>query len=148
MFSQSELQRLLPGTSLRKIKNAGKHVRTCARKTQDKDWDFPVYIEYAESQRFYGVHVQIHIPPGRTFWNKNLKLSSGERIPIHAVVRTMNASKIVYLYQEEYRNLRLEPLNERTCFRLLKVCRASKQKSFHGLDNMSTAGEEAFETIA
>ena len=34
------------------------------------------------------------------------------------------------------------------CFRLLGVCSASKQKSLQGLDNTSTTGEEAFETIA
>lgn len=60
----------------------------------------------------------------------------------------MTASGIIYLYQEECRNVRIEPLKERTCFRLLEICSASKQKSFQGLDNTSTAGEEEFETIA
>ena len=60
----------------------------------------------------------------------------------------MTASEIIYLYQEEGRNVRIEPLKERTCFRLLEICSASKQKSLQGLDNTSTAGEEAFETIA
>lgn len=75
-------------------------------------------------------------------------LSSDERIPIPAVVCTMTATGIIYLYQEECRNVRIEPLKERTCFRLLKICSASKQKSLQGLDDTSTAGEEAFETIA
>lgn len=75
-------------------------------------------------------------------------LSSDERIPIPAVVRIMTATGIIYLYQEECRNVRIEPLKERTCFRLLKICSASKQKSLQGLDDTSTAGEEAFETIA
>ena len=82
------------------------------------------------------------------FGTKQLNLSSGERTPIPAVVRTMSASKIVYLYLEECRDLGVEPLKERTCFRLLDVCSVSKQKSLQGLENTSTAGEKAFETIA
>lgn len=37
--------------------------------------------------------------------------------------------------------------NERTCFRIMEVCSASKKKSLQGLDNTSTAGIEAFETL-
>ena len=77
-----------------------------------------------------------------------MKLSSGERIPIPSVVRTMTSSKIIYLYHEECREYGVEPLNERTCFRLQEVCSASKQKSLQGLDNTSTAVEEAFKRIA
>ena len=82
------------------------------------------------------------------FGTKTLKLSSGDRIPIPSVVRTMTASKIIYLYHEECLEHGVEPLRERTCFHLLEVCSASKQKSLQGLDNMSTTGEMAFETIA
>ena len=63
------------------------------------------------------------------------------------MVRTMTASKIIYLYHEECYEHGVEPLKERTCFRLLEVCSASKQKFLQGLDNMSKTGEEAFETI-
>ena len=86
------------------------------------------------------------------FGTKTLKLSSGERIPIPSVVYVMTASKIIYLYHKECRECheecRVEPLKERTCFRLLEVCCASKQMSLQGLDNTSTTGEGAFDTIA
>ena len=82
------------------------------------------------------------------FGTKTLKLSSGEKIPIPSVVRAMTAPKIIYLCHEECREHGEEPLKERTCFRLLEVCSASKQKSLQGLDNTSTTDEEAFETIA
>ena len=78
---------------------------------------------------------------------KTLKLHSGESIPIPALVRTMTAAKIVYLYQEECKRENKDPLKERTCFRIIGVCSASKQKSLQGLDNTSTAGAEAFETL-
>ena len=74
------------------------------------------------------------------FGTKTLKLSSGDRIPIPSVVRTMTASKIIYLYHEECLEHGVEPLRERTCFHLLEVCSASKQKSLQGLDNLGRRG--------
>ena len=81
------------------------------------------------------------------FGTKKLKLDSGETISIPAFVRTMMASKIVYLYQEECKQEGKLPLIERTCFRILEVCAASKQKSPQGLDNTSTEGVKAFESL-
>ena len=61
------------------------------------------------------------------FGTKTLKLSSGERIPIPSVVRTMTESKIIYLYHEECREHCVEPLKEHTCFCLQRfVVRLSK----------------------
>ena len=81
------------------------------------------------------------------FGTKTLKLSSGESLPIPALVRAMTTTKIVHLYQEECKRENKAPLKERTCFRIMEVCRASKQKSLQGLDNTSTAGAEAFQTL-
>lgn len=81
------------------------------------------------------------------FGTKTLKLSSGESLPIPALVRAMTTTKIVHLYQEECKRENKAPLKERTCFRIMEVCRASKQKSLQGLDNTSTVGAEAFQTL-
>ena len=81
------------------------------------------------------------------FGTKTLKLSSGESLPIPALVRTMTTTKIVHLYQQECKRENKAPLKERTCFRIMEVCSASKQKSLQGLDNTSTAGAEAFQTL-
>ena len=81
------------------------------------------------------------------FGTKTLKLHSGQSIPIPALVRTMMAAKIVHLYQKEYKSENKDSLKERTCFRIIGVCSTSKQKSLQGLDNTSTAGAEAFETL-
>ena len=58
----------------------------------------------------------------------------------------MTAAKIVYLYQEKNKRENKDPLKERTCFRIIEVCSASKQKSLQGLDNTSTPAADAFET--
>ena len=81
------------------------------------------------------------------FRTKTLKLHSGEFIPIPALVRTMTAAKIVYLYQEEWKRENKDSLKERTCFRIIEVWSASKQKSLQGPDNTSTPAAEAFETL-
>ena len=80
------------------------------------------------------------------FGTKTLKLHSGEFIPIPALVWTMTAAKIVYLYQEKCKHENKDPLKERTCFRIIEVCSASKQKSLQSLDNTSTPATGAFET--
>ena len=148
-FSQSELQQLLPGISLRQVKNARKHALEQGRgepKTRNKI--FRCRLNMEKVRDFIEFFSRSTFLQDVAFGTKTLKLSSGERIPIPSVVRTMTASKIIYLYHEECREHDVEPLKERTCFRLLEVCSASKQKSLQGLDNTSTTGEEAFETIA
>lgn len=57
----------------------------------------------------------------------------------------MTTTKIIHLYQQECKQEGKEPMNERTCFRIVQVCSASKQKSLQGLANTSTAGIEAFD---
>ena len=81
------------------------------------------------------------------FGTNKLKLNSGVTLPIPAVVRTMTTTKIIHLYQQECKQVGKEPLNDRTCFRIMQVCSASKQKSLQGLNNTSTAGIEAFEKL-
>ena len=97
-FTQSELQQLLPGISLRQIKNARKHASqkgpgdpkikagiVRCRLNMDKVREF---VEFVSRSTFL---------QDVAFGTKTLKLSSGEKISIPAVVRTMTVSKIVYL---------------------------------------------------
>lgn len=148
-FSQSELQQLLPGISLRQVKNARKHALEQGRgEPKTRNEIFRCRLNMEKVRDFIEFFSRSTFLQDVAFGTKTLKLSSGERIPIPSVVRTMTASKIIYLYHEECREHDVEPLKERTCFRLLEVCSASKQKSLQGLDNTSTTGEEAFETIA
>ena len=140
-FSQSELQQLLPGISLRQVKNARKHASEhgCGEpKTRNEI--FRCRLNMEKVRDFIKFFSRSTFLQDIAFGTKTLKLSSGERIPIPSVVHTMTASKIIYLYHE--------PLKEHTCFHLLEVCGVSKQKSLQGFDNTPTTGEEAFKTIA
>lgn len=147
-YSQSELQDLLPGISLRQIKNARKHAQECGPgEPVQKKQIFRCRLDMEKVKDFVYFISRSTFLQDVAFGTKTLKLNSGESIPIPALVRTMTASKIVHLYQEEYKAENKVPLKERTCFRILEVCSASKQKSLQGLDNTSTTGAEAFETL-
>ena len=129
-FSQSELQQLLPGISLRQVKNARKHALEQGRgEPKTRNEIFRCRLNMEKVRDFIEFCSRSTFLQDVAFGTKTLKLSSGERIPIPSVVRTMTASKIIYLYHEECREHDVEPLKERTCFRLLEVCSASKQKS-------------------
>ncbi|KAL9967966.1 hypothetical protein ACROYT_G026285 [Oculina patagonica] len=147
-FSQSQIQELLPGISLRQIKNARKHAQECGPgEPVVKEQIFRCRLDMEKVKDFVYFISRSTFLQDVAFGTKTLKLQSGESIPIPALVRTMTATKIVHLYQEECKAENKIPLKERTCFRLIEVCSASKQKSLQGLDNTSTAVAEAFETL-
>ncbi|XP_078363752.1 uncharacterized protein LOC144647960 [Oculina patagonica] len=147
-FSQSQIQELLPGISLRQIKNVKKHAQECGPgEPVVKEQIFRCRLDMEKVKDFVYFISRSTFLQDVAFGTKTLKLQSGESIPIPALVRTMTATKIVHLYQEECKAENKIPLKERTCFRLIEVCSASKQKSLQGLDNTSTAGAEAFETL-
>ena len=148
-FSQSELQQLLPGISLGQVKNVRKHAseQGCGE-LKTKNEVFQCGLNMEKVRDLIKFFCRSTLLQDVAFGTKTLKLSSGDRILIPSVVHTMTAKKIIYLYHEECCEDGVKPLREHTCFRLLEVCSTSKQKSLQGLDNMSTTGEEAFETIA
>ena len=77
-----------------------------------------------------------------------MKLDSGERIIIPAVIRTLIPSRIISQYMEYCREEGFLPASERSLYRMIEVCSASMQKSLHGLDNVTAKGTEAFDKIS
>ena len=147
-YSQTELQELIPDISRRQIQNARQHVREIgAGETKVPEKLFRCRLDMDKVREFILFISRSTFLQDVAFGTKKLKLNSGVALPIPAVVRTMTTTKIVHLYQQECKQEGKEPLNERTCFRIMQVCSASKQKSLQGLDNTSTAGIEAFETL-
>ena len=81
------------------------------------------------------------------FGTKALKLDSGERTIIPAVIRTMIRSRIISQYVSYCKDHEFQPASERSLFRMLEICFASMQKSLHGLDNITADGTEAFNSL-
>ena len=147
-YSQSQIQEFLPGISLRQIKNARKHAQEHGPgEPIVKEQIFRCRLDMEKVEEFVCFISWSTFLQDVAFGTKTLKLHSGESLPIPALVRTMTTTKIVHLYQEECKRENKAPLKKRTCFRIMEVCNASKQKSLQGLDNTSTAGAEAFQTL-
>ena len=81
------------------------------------------------------------------FGTKTLKLDSGERIVIPAVVRTLIPSRILEQYVQYCKQKQFEPTSEQSLYRIFEVCSASMQKSLAGLDNVTAEGTEATENL-
>jgi hypothetical protein len=59
----------------------------------------------------------------------------------------MVSSRIIKQYLSFCQETEFEPASERTLYRIIEVCSASKQKSIQGLDSFSTEEAQAFETL-
>ncbi|KAK3736760.1 hypothetical protein QZH41_008000 [Actinostola sp. cb2023] len=81
------------------------------------------------------------------FGTKTLKLDSGEKIHIPAIIRTLIPSRIIAQYTRLCAQQQFEPAGERSLFRILEVCSASLQKSLQGLDSVTADGTEAFDNM-
>ena len=80
------------------------------------------------------------------YGTKELKLDSGEKIPILNVIRTMVPSRIIKQYISYCQETEFNPASERT-YRIIGVYAASRQKSLQGLDYFLTEGAQAFESV-
>ena len=59
----------------------------------------------------------------------------------------MIPERIVQQYQQYCTERGFEPMSKRTLHRVLGECSASVRKSFQGLDNFSSQGAEAFDSL-
>ena len=81
------------------------------------------------------------------YGTKELKLDSGEKITIPNVIRTMVPSRIIRQYVSYCQETVFKPASERTLYRIIDVCAASKQKSLQGLHYFLTEGAQVFESL-
>ena len=147
-YSVSKFREFLPEISLQQIKNARKHAERVGR--GEVTTNEPIHccrLDMKKVEGFIDFIARSTFLQYVAFGTKALKLSSGESIVIPALVRTMITAKIIHLYQDECAREDENALGERTCYRIIEVCSASKQKSLKGLDNTTTAGTEAFELL-
>ena len=98
----SQIQGLLPGISLRQIKNARKHAEDQGPgEPVLKGQIFRCRLDMKKVKDCVDFISRSTFLQDVAFGTKTLKLHSVEFIPIPALVRTMTAATTVYLYQEE-----------------------------------------------
>ncbi len=77
------------------------------------------------------------------FGEKSLKLSSGTKVTIPNVVRTLIPEQVVQQYTTYCKETSFVPMSRSSLCRVLSVCSASVRKSLQGLDYFSADGAES-----
>ena len=93
---------MFPEISLRQIKNARKHAEKVGRgEVTTKEPIHRCRLDMKKVKGFIEFISRSTFLQDVAFGTKVLKLSSGESIVIPALVRTMTATKIIHLYQDD-----------------------------------------------
>ena len=147
-FSRVELQNLIPGLSKWRIDQARQHAIEAGKgQLVTEKAIFRERIDPIKVDHFINYISRPDLLQDVAFGTKTLKLDSGERIIIPAVIRTIIPSRIISQYMAHCKEQEFEPASERSLFRMLEICSASMQKSLHGLDNITAEGGEAFDSL-
>ena len=148
-YSKSQLSKLIPGLSYRQINDARKHVKQFgAGIPVEKKEVHRIRLDINKTDHFLDFISNPALLQDVAFGTKTLKLDSGESIVIPAAIRTLIPTRIIKQYIDYCKAVKFEkPLNERTLYRILSVCAASKQKSLQGLDYFATEGADAFKKL-
>ena len=147
-LTKAELQRLLPGLTKWRIDQARLHANEVGRgQLVPEEPIFRTRIDPVKVDHFINYISRPDLLQDVAFGTKTLKLDSGERIIIPAVIRTLIPSRIIEQYTSYCKQQEFEPASERSLFRMLEICSASMQKSLQGLDNITAEGSEAFDSL-
>ena len=147
-FSRSELQKLIPGLSKWRIDQARDHATKIGRgQTVPEKKIFRRRIDNAKVDHFLDYISRPQLLQDVAFGTKTLRLDSGEKIIIPAVVRTLIPSRIIEQYVCHSRQQGFEPAGERSLYRILDACSASVQQSLQGLDNITAEGTDAIDNL-
>ena len=106
-----------------------------------------VELDPVKTNHFVNFFASENVIQDVAYGTKKLKLDSGDEITIPNVIRTMVPSRIIKQYISYYQETEFKPASERTLYRIIDVCAASKQKSLQGLDYFLTEGAQAFESL-
>ena len=147
-FSKSQLQEIIPGLSKRQIDDARTHADL---RGPGKHINPPeihrMRLETTKTDHFLEFISTSSLLQDVSYGTKTIKLDSGEKLLVPAAIRTLIPSRIIKQYQSYCDSVDFKPYSERTLFRILEACSASKQISLQGLDYIATEGNEAFEKI-
>lgn len=147
-FTREELQRLIPGLSKWQIDQAREHATKYGpgQPIAEKQI-FRTRIDNEKLDHFLDFISRPEYLQDVAFGTKSMKLDSGERITIPAVVRTLIPTRIIQQYLAYCQQQDFQPASERSLYRILDACSASMQKSLQGLDNVTAEGTHAIDTL-
>ena len=120
---------------------AGLPVQPAAKHTREK-------VDPAKLDHFLDFVTSSNIVQDLPFGRKTLTLSSGKKIDIPNVIRTVLPSRLIKQYNQYCSEENYTPLSTRTLFRILsEACVASVRKSLQGLDSYAAEGGRGFDDL-
>ena len=81
------------------------------------------------------------------FGEKTMKLSSGTKITVPNVIRTLVPEQVAQQYQSYCQETGFDPMSHSSLCRILNVCSASIRKSLQGLNYFTADGAKAFDDV-
>ena len=120
---------------------AGLPLQPAAKQTREK-------VDSAKLDHFLDFITSSNIVQDLPFGRKTLTLSSGTKIDIPNVIRTVLPSRLIKQYNQYCSEDDYTPLSTRTLFRILsEACVASVRKSLQGLDSYAAEGGRGFDDL-
>ena len=137
----SETRRQLLMLVASKVIYAELPVQPVAKQTREK-------VDPAKLDHFLDFFTSSNIVQDLPFGRKTLTLSSGTKIDIPNVIRTVLPSRLIKQYNQYCSEENHTPLSTRTLFRILsEACVASVRKSLQGLDSYAAEGGRGFDDL-
>ena len=148
-FSKSQLMEIIiSGISKRQIDDARRHANLRGPgKPSNAPEIIRVRLDATKTDHFLRFISSAFLLQNVSYGTKSLKLDSGEKFLIPAAIRTLIPSRIIKQYRSYCESVAFEPYSERTLFRILEACYASKKVSLQGLNYIATEDAEAFDQL-
>ncbi|CAH3107506.1 unnamed protein product, partial [Porites lobata] len=147
-YTKTQLKDLVPGLTTWRIDQARKHaVVVGAGHSEVREPVMRYRLEGEKVDHFLDFISSPHYLQDVAYGTRKIKMSFGECLEIPDLVRTVISSRMVKLYQLYCSEVGFQPLGRSTLFSILKICAASQKKSLAGLDNVTSEGASAFDTL-
>ena len=123
MFSKSQLQEFIPGISKRQIDEARRHADLRGPGKPSSPPEIRrMRLEATKTDHFLDFISSPSLLQDVSYGTKSLKLDSGEKLLVPAIIRTVIPSRIIKQYQSFCKSVEFKPYSERTLFRILDAC--------------------------
>jgi hypothetical protein len=144
----SSLKNWIPGLSRYRFNMARHHTLLHGRgATVTSTKSTRMYIAPEKLDHFLTFITSGQVIQDLPFGEKTLKLSTGAKVTVPNVVRTLIPEQVVQQYMTYCKESGFSPMSRSSLCRVLSVCSASVRKSLLGLDYFSADGAQAFDEI-
>lgn len=142
-----QIQKYIPGLTRYYFTVARKHILEHGRGVVVQRRQSRMAVPEEKLSHFLDFITSPHIVQDLPFGSKTITLSSKEVITVPNIIRSMIPERIVSQYQTYAAESNFVPMSRSSLLRILDVCSASTRKSLQGLDYITAAGTEAFDSL-